>query len=152
NAYAKTKEIRVIAGACNGGAALVIREGSHIRNSGDFKGKKIATPQLGNTQDVMARLWFEDQGLKIGKHNGDLHLIPTSNANQLALFIQNQIDGAWTVEPWVSRLEIQGNGKIYFEEKKLWKETSGKYSTTLLVTTRSLLENQKSLIKKWLEG
>lgn len=154
NAYVKTKgqDVRVISGACNGGAALVVRVGSGIQNDADFKGKTIATPQLGNTQDISARLWLKSKGYQVRLHGGDVHVVPTVNADQLSLFIQKQLDAAWTVEPWVSRLEMQANGKIYLEEKQLWPQTNGKYATTLLATNTKMLQNHAALIKKWLQG
>jgi len=88
NAYAKSKgtDLRVLAGAANGGSALVVRPGANIKTAADLKGKKIATPQLGNTQDVQLRAYLADNGFKISQTGGDAFILPTQNADQLALF------------------------------------------------------------------
>src|SRR6516162_10304192 len=81
NAYAKAQgeEIRMIAGAANGGAALVVQPDAGLKAPGDFKGKKIATPQFGNTQDVACRAWLVAGGLKITQLGGDAQILPTQN-------------------------------------------------------------------------
>ena len=109
NAYAKSRgeEIRIVAGAADGGAALVVQPDSSLRTPADFRGKQIATPQLGNTQDVAARAWLTAGGLQITQTGGDAQVVPTANPDQLALFKSRQIDAVWTVEPWVSRLELE---------------------------------------------
>ena len=119
NAYAKAKgeAVRVIAGAAEGGAALVVQADSTLRTQADFRGRKIATPQLGNTQDVAARSWLTAGGLRITMTGGDAQVVPTENPDQLALFKSRQLDAVWTVEPWVSRLEMEAAGKVLVEEK-----------------------------------
>src|SRR6266404_2143816 len=118
NAYAKSRgeEIRIISGAANGGAALVVPGDSSFKNAADFRGKKIATPQLGNTQDVSCRAWLAAGGLKITQLGGEAQVLPTQNADQLGLFQQKGVDGVWTVEPWASRLEMEAGGKVLVEE------------------------------------
>ena len=88
NAYAKARgeEIRIVAGAANGGAALVVPKETALKTAADFRGKKIATPQLGNTQDVSCRAWLAAGGLKITQLGGDAQVLPTENPDQLALF------------------------------------------------------------------
>jgi ABC-type nitrate/sulfonate/bicarbonate transport systems, periplasmic components len=107
--YAKSQgeEIRIIAGAANGGAALVVQPDANLKAPADFKGKKIATPQLGNTQDISCRAWLTSGGLRITQLGGDAQVLPTQNPDQLSLFQQKKIDAVWTVEPWVSRLETK---------------------------------------------
>ncbi|MGI8601963.1 MAG: ABC transporter substrate-binding protein [Verrucomicrobiales bacterium] len=119
NAYAKSKgrEMRVLAGAANGGAALVVRPDAGIAKGADFRGKKIATPQLGNTQDVQARVWLTEQGLRVTQTGGDAFVIPTANADQLSLFQNKALDAVWTVEPWVTRLETEAGGRIFLEDR-----------------------------------
>lgn len=154
NAYIRMKnqEIQVICGACNNGAALVVRSGSGIETDADFKGKSIATPQIGNTQDVSARAWLKGAGYVVKLKGGDVNVVPTANGDQLRQFLQKHLDGAWTVEPWVTFLEMYGNGKLYFEESALWPQTQGEYATTLLVTKQSVLYRKTSWIKQWLKG
>lgn len=142
NAYAKSKgaEMRVLAGAANGGSALVVRADSGITKPEDFRGKKIATPQLGNTQDVQARAWLADHGLKVTLTGGDATVIPTENSNQLALLQKKDLDAVWTVEPWVSRLELEGGAKVFHEDKET--------SVTLLAASARFLRNSPDLAAK----
>jgi NitT/TauT family transport system substrate-binding protein len=119
NAYVKSKgeEIRVIAGAARGGAALVVQGDGRIAKAADFRGKKVATPQLGNTQDVACRAWLAAQGFHVTTAGGDVTVWPTPNDQQLQLFAKGDLDAAWTVEPWVSRLERDAKAKVFLEEK-----------------------------------
>ena len=114
NAYAKSggEEVRIIAGAAAGGAALVVQPNSGLQQPADFRGKTIATPQLGNTQDVACRAWLSNGGLKITQTGGDAFIVPTPNPDQLSLFQRKKLDAVWTVEPWVSRLEREAGGKV----------------------------------------
>jgi len=143
NAYIRSKgeEIRVIAGSARGGAALLVRPGSGIEKAADFRGKKLATPQLGNTQDVAARAWLVKQGFKVTQMGGEVLVLPTANPDQLSLFQQGKIDAVWTVEPWVSRIEREAGGKIFLEQKDV--------VTTLLVSSVKLLKDQPDLVKKF---
>ncbi|HVV60838.1 MAG TPA: ABC transporter substrate-binding protein [Pseudolabrys sp.] len=143
NAYAKSRgqEVRIVAGAVNGGSALVVQGDSTMKTAADFRGKKIATPQFGNTQDVAARAWLKAGGLKITQSGGDAQVVPTANPDQLGLFKQKQLDAVWTVEPWVSRLEREAGGKILVDDREA--------ITTVLVTRVDLLATQKDLVRKF---
>lgn len=143
NGYLRSlgNEVRVVAGAAYGGAALVVQADGRITKPEDFRGKKIATPQLGGTQDVAARVWFRKQGYKITQIGGDVLVLPTANTDQLDLFVGGLIDGAWTVEPWVSRLELEAKGKIYLEEKDAL--------TTVLAASSKALKEHSGLVKKF---
>jgi len=136
----------VVAGAASGGAGLVLRGDSDIQGEKDFNGKVIATPQLGNTQDLAARAWFADKGYRLKERGGTVALIPLSNPDQLTMFKKKQIDGAWTVEPWVSRLELEGAGRLFLDEKTLWPD--GRYVTTHLVANKSFLTENQELWQK----
>lgn len=146
NAYARSRgaEVRVIAGAVNGGSALVVQGDSTLSKPADFKGKRIATPQFGNTQDVAARAWLVAGGLRITQTGGDAHVVPTSNPDQLSLFQSRQLDAVWTVEPWVSRLESEAGGKILVEQKDA--------ITTILVSSVDFLAKNRDLAKRFVEA
>ncbi len=143
NLYVKTQgdEVRIIAGSANGGAALVVQPDGRLSKPEDFRGKAIATPQLGNTQDVAARAWLQKQGYQITQLGGDVKILPTANPDQLALFSQKKIDGVWTVEPWVSRLELEAKGTIYLEQKDAL--------TTVLTASTRALSQRVELVKKF---
>jgi NitT/TauT family transport system substrate-binding protein len=146
NAYARSRgeEVRIVAGAANGGSALVVQGDSSLRTAADFRGKKIATPQLGNTQDVAARSWLAAGGLRITQTGGDAHVIPTANPDQLLLFRQRQLDAVWTVEPWVSLLEMEASGKVLVQEQDA--------ITTLLVARVEFLRTQRDLVRKFVSA
>lgn len=143
NAYAKARgeDIRIVAGAAEGGAALVVQPDAGLRAPADFRGKKIATPQLGNTQDVAARAWLSAGGLKITLTGGDAQVIPTANPDQFSLFQQRQIDAAWTVEPWVSLLETEAGGKVLVEETDS--------VTTVLAASAKFLGGKRDLARRF---
>ena len=143
NAYFRSQgdEIRVLAGAAEGGAALVVPGDGRIKQPADFKGRRIATPQLGNTQDVAARAWLKKQGFRITLTGGDVLVVPTANPDQIGLFQQGKLDAVWTVEPWVSRLELEAAGKIFLEQTDA--------VTTVLVAGVKLLKTHPELAEKF---
>lgn len=136
----------IVAGAASGGAALVVRADAGIRSDADFHRRTVATPQLGNTQDVAARLWFASRGYTTRERGGDLTILPLANPDQLLMFQKRQIDAAWTVEPWVSRLELEGGGRVFLDEKQLWPD--GRYVTALLAVRRGFLAEHRDLVVK----
>lgn len=142
NAHFKAKgdEIRVISGAANGGAALVVKPDGPIKAAADFRGKRIATPQMGNTQDIACRAWLKSQGFKVTQTGGDVLVVPTANPDQLGVFQSGAVDGVWTVEPWVTRLEKDANAKVFVEDKDC--------ITTWLVSSVKFLNKHKDLAKK----
>src|SRR5437899_7934321 len=106
NAHFKSngEEIRVISGAANGGAALVIKPDGKIKTAADFRGKKIATPQLGNTQDISCRAWLKAQGFKVKQTGGDVIVLPTANPDQLSLLQNGVFNAIYTMVPRVTQL------------------------------------------------
>ena len=142
NAHFKSngEEIRVISGAANAGAALVVKADSPIKAPADFRGKKIATPQLGNTQDISCRAWLKAQGFNVTQTGGDVRVIPTANPDQLALFQSSGVDAVWTVEPWVTRLERDAKARIFLEDKDV--------ITTWLVSSVTFLRQRRDFVKK----
>jgi NitT/TauT family transport system substrate-binding protein len=146
NAYTRANgaEIRLIAGAADGGAGLVVQPDENLKAPADFRGKKVATPQLGNTQDISCRAWLTEGGLRITQLGGDAYVIPTQNPDQLALFKLKKVDAVWTVEPWLSRLEQESAGKVLVDEKDA--------ATTILISSVKFLNQRRELAKKFAQA
>lgn len=142
NAYLRSngEEIRVLAGAAQGGDALVVRNPTWKRPL-DLRGKIICTPQLGNTQDVACRAWFINQGLRVTLTGGAVRVIPMDNPDIFVQFYNGFIDGAWTVEPWVSRLLQEANGHILYSPKDS--------VTTILVSSVRFFRGKPELARKF---
>jgi NitT/TauT family transport system substrate-binding protein len=143
NTYLKAgRELRIIAGAVDGGAVLVVR---NVKAPAELKGKKLATPQLGNTQDIALRHWLKDKGLSIAADKGgDVQVVPMSNPDILGQYLQGAIEGAWVPEPWAARMLAEGGGHILVDERTLWP--GGRFPTTVLVTTKKALETKRERI------
>jgi NitT/TauT family transport system substrate-binding protein len=151
NAYVKSKgdAIRIVAGATSGGAQLVVKPG--IKTANDLRGKTLATPQLGNTQDVALRSWLKRNGLKTDpQKGGDVTIAPGDNATTLELFKSGQIAGAWLPEPWASRLVLDGGGEVLVDEKSLWP--GGQFVTTHLVVATKFLDEHPDTVQRLLEA
>jgi NitT/TauT family transport system substrate-binding protein len=151
NAFAKShgQAIKVISGAASGGASLIVKPS--IKSPVDLRGKKIATPQLGNTQDVALRFWLKQQGFKTDKNGGgDVHIMPQDNSQTLTAFAQGQIDGAWVPEPYASRLMLESKGKKLVDEASLWP--GGKFVVTTLIVRTEFQKKHPDLVKKLLQA
>jgi NitT/TauT family transport system substrate-binding protein len=150
NAFVQSQgAVRIVAGAASGGAFLVVRPG--ITKAADLKGKVLASPQLGNTQDVALRTWLKQHGLKTSVNGGgDTSIRPEDNAVTLQAFEQHQIDGAWVPEPWATRLVTDGGGKVLLDERTLWPR--GRFATTELVVRTDYLKAHADVIQSLLEG
>jgi len=140
--------LRIVAGACSGGAALVVRSDVPVATAADFAGRSLATPQIGNTQDVAARHWLLDHGLDWVERGGAVRVLPLANPDQLTLFLKKELDAAWTVEPWVSRLLLEGGGRVFLDEGSLWPE--GRYVTTHLIVAKRFLDEHPDLVRVWI--
>jgi NitT/TauT family transport system substrate-binding protein len=139
------KGVRVISGAASGGAYLVVKP--EISSAADLKGKTVASPQLGNTQDVALRTWLKKQGLSTDTAGGgDVSVRPQDNATSLASFKAGDIVGAWVPEPWATRLVTEGGGKILVDEASLWPK--GQYVTTQIIVTTSFLKAHPDVVQK----
>lgn len=151
NAWAKShgKAVHIISGAASGGVSLIVKPG--IKGVQDLRGKKIATPQLGNTQDVAIRHWLKQNGLTANKDgSGDVKVVPQENAQTLQTFEQGQIDGAWVPEPFASRLILEGKGRKLLDEKTLWP--GGKFVITNLLVSQKFEKEHPEVVKKLLQG
>jgi NitT/TauT family transport system substrate-binding protein len=145
NAYTQSggDAIRIVSGAASGGAQLVVRDG--ITSPADLKGKTLASPQLGNTQDVALRTWLTAQGLENSVNGGgDVTISPTSNSDILNLFKAGKLDGAWVPEPYASRLVLEDGGHVLVDEKDLWPQ--GQFVTTHLVVRTEYLQQHPDTV------
>jgi NitT/TauT family transport system substrate-binding protein len=143
------KGVKVVSGAASGGAYFVVKPS--ITSAADLKGKTLATPQLGNTQDVALRNWLKSKGLQTATAGGgDVKIVPQDNATSLASFQAGSIDGAWVPEPWATRLVNEGGGKILVNEADLWPQ--GQYVTTQLIATTDFLKDHRDVVQKLVNG
>jgi NitT/TauT family transport system substrate-binding protein len=150
NAWAQSKgqAVKIVAGAASGGVFFVTKP--EITKPEDLRGKTIATPQLGNTQDVALRYWLKSKGFATTKDGGgDVHVKPQDNSVTVDTFKSGAIDGAWVPEPTASRLVAAG-GKVLVDERDLWP--GGKFVITHLLVSTKFLNEHRDVVKKLIEG
>lgn len=152
NGYVRSngEALRVVAGSASGGASLIVRNDAGIQGPQDFHGKRVASPQFGNTQDVALRNWLKKNGLKTNDKGGDVQIIPMANPDQLTLFLKKDLDAAWAPEPWATRLIHEGNGKLLVDERSLWP--NGQFVIGLLVVNTKFLKAHPDLVKNWIRA
>lgn len=157
NSFVKSKgeSINIIAGAAAGGAQLVVRP--DITLPAELRGKTLASPQLGGTQDVALRAWLGKQGFNTSPGGGgDVTINPTENAQTLKLFQDGKLDGAWLPEPWASRLVLQAGAKVLVDEKDLWDGSltgkPGEFPTTVLIVNKKFAAQHPATVKALLKG
>ena len=125
--------------------------GARVTGPADLRGKQIASPQLGGTQDVALRTWLGEQGLKTDTSGGgDVSVVPQENAQTLERFREGKLAGAWVPEPWASRLVLEGGGKVLVDERDLWP--GKQYTTTVLLVRREFLQQHPERVEALLRG
>jgi NitT/TauT family transport system substrate-binding protein len=150
NAWQKSQgqAIRIISGAASGGASLVVKKG--ITSVAALKGRTLATPQLGNTQDVALRYYLLEHGLTTNTAGGgEVHIKPQTNSITVQEFESGQIDGGWLPEPYATEL-VQAGGTRLVDERSLWP--NGQFATTLLVVRTAFLQQHPAVVAKLLKG
>jgi NitT/TauT family transport system substrate-binding protein len=157
NSFVKSQgqSVRIIAGAAAGGAQLVVKP--DINSAADLRGKTLASPQLGGTQDVALRAWLASEGYQTNVDgSGDVAINPTENAQTLKLFQDGKLDGAWLPEPWASRLVLQAGAKVLVDEKDLWDGAltgkPGEFPTTILIVNKKFAADHPDTVKALLKG
>ncbi|MGB7559339.1 MAG: ABC transporter substrate-binding protein [Nitrososphaeraceae archaeon] len=143
--------LRIISGATSGGASFVVRNDSGINSVKDLGGKKYASPQLGNTQDVALRKFLSDNGFKTIQQGGNVTVVPVAPADILTLMLKKDIDGAWVPEPWATRLVKEANGKILVDERELWPP-DGKFVTANIIARTDYLNENPDIIERLLQA
>jgi len=152
NGYVQShgEALRIISGAASGGAVFVVRNDSGINSPEDFAGKKFASPQLGNTQDVALRKYLLENGHKTKDKGGDVEVLPAKNADIVTLMIKKEIDGAWVPEPWGAKLIKDANARIFLDERQLWP--NGDFVTSNIIVRTDYLKNNPETIKRLLQA
>lgn len=150
NAYIRSdgEAIRILAGATAGGAYFVVQP--DVDNVQDLRGERLATPQLGNTQDTALRSWLGEQGLETQGNDPEVEILPQDNSRTLETFRTREIAGAWVPEPWASRLVVEAGGRVLVDERDLWP--GGQYSTTLLIVRTDFLEEQPDVVRALIQA
>jgi NitT/TauT family transport system substrate-binding protein len=143
--------LRIVAGDVLGGAELVVSPAAGISTASDLRGKRIATPQLGNTQDVALRVYLAANGIHTTvQGGGDATIVNADNSTIVTLFQQRQIDAAWVPEPYASKIVDEAGGKVLVNEASLWP--NGKFPTTMLVASTSFLQAHPDVVSHFLKG
>ncbi|WP_447040708.1 aliphatic sulfonate ABC transporter substrate-binding protein [Streptomyces sp. DSM 118878] len=152
NGYTKSrgKNLRIIGGSASGGVKLVVNP-KKITSQSDVKGKKIATPQLGNTQDVAFLNWIAEKGWKVDAQSGqgDVSVVRTDNKITPDAYRSGSIDGAWVPEPTASKLVAEG-GKVLLDEADLWPDK--KFVITNIIVRQEFLEEHPKVVEAVLRG
>lgn len=150
NAFAKSKgeAVRLVAGATEGGAQLVVKP--EITSADQLKGRTIATPQAGNTQDIALKKWLPENGLAIGQGPDAVTIANLDNPRTLDSFKTGTVDGGWLPEPWSSRLVLEAGAKVLLDERTLWP--GGRFPTTVLIVRTDFLKQYPGTVRALLRG
>lgn len=146
----ENKNVRILAGAASGGASFIVHPNSEINSVSDFAGKKIAAPQIGNTQDVSLRNYLSENGLKSAEKGGNVIVYNIPNPDIYTLFVKGEVDGAWVAEPWATILETELDGKRLFHEEELWPDKE--FVSVLLIGNVDYIEKNKTTISNFLNA
>ena len=144
------KDIKILSGAASGGASFIIQPNSGLESLENFDGKRIASPQISNSQDVSLRHYLESHGLKSVEKGGTVFVLNISNPDIYTLFAKGDIDGAWVPEPWATILVEELDGIRLFNEEKLWPNEE--FASVLLIVRTEYLENNPETVQKWVES
>ena len=142
--------MKILSGAASGGASFIVHPNSEINSVEDFPGKKIAAPQIGNTQDVSLRNHLSENGLSTVEKGGSVVIFNISNPDIYTLFVKGEIDAAWVAEPWATILVQELDGKRLFFEEEIWPNKQ--FASVLLIGRTDYIDNNPQIIKKWIES
>ena len=146
----QNNNVKILSGAASGGASFIVHPDSEINSASDFSGKKIAAPQIGNTQDVSLRNYLSENNLRPAEKGGSVIVYNISNPDIYTLFVKGDIDGAWVAEPWATILESELDGKRLFYEEELWPENE--FASVLLIGNVNYIEKNKKAIQNFLSA
>ena len=144
------KDLKILASAANGGASFIIQKNSGLESIENYSGKRVAAPQISNTQDVSLRHYLAQNGLTPAEKGGDVFVLNIANPDIYTLFAKGDIDGAWVPEPWATMLVEELDGVRLFDENEIWPEN--KFSSVLLIGRSDYIEKNPEVIKKWINA
>ena len=144
----ENNNVRILSGAASGGASFIVHPNSEINFASDFVGKKIAAPQIGNTQDVSLRNYLSENNLKTAEKGGSVIVYNIANPDIYTLFVKGDIDGAWVAEPWATILETELGGHRLFVEDDLWPDKQ--FASVLLIANIDYVEKNPEIISNFL--
>jgi NitT/TauT family transport system substrate-binding protein len=152
NGFLKSEkhDVVILSGAASGGASFIVHPNSQIISADDFAGKRIAAPQIGNTQDVSLRNYLSENGLKPYEKGGSVVVLNIPNPDIYTLFTKGEIDAAWVPEPWATILVQELDGKRLFYEEELWPEN--KFASVLLIGRQEYVTENPEVVTKWLDS
>lgn len=143
-------DVKIISNTTNAGAVLLIRKDSNIQSVKDLAGKKIAVPQLGNTQHLCLLHLLSENGLKTTDKGGDVTVNASSNADILNLMDNGSVDAAVVPEPWGTTIEKNGNAEILLDYDELFLE--GEYPTAVVVASQDFIDAHPDLVSDFLKA
>ncbi len=152
NGFLKSENhnVKILSGAASGGVSFVVHPDSKINSASDFTEKRIAAPQIGNSQDVSLRNYLAENGLKPAEKGGSVVVLNIPNPDIYTLFTKGEIDAAWVSEPWASILVQELGGKRLFQEEELWPEN--KFASVVLIGREEFVKENSLIVQKWLES
>ena len=143
-------DVKILAGAASGGASFIVQPDSGLDSIENFDGKRIASPQISNSQDVSLRHYLTSNNLQSVEKGGTVFVLNISNPDIYTLFAKDEIDGAWLPEPWATMLVEELDGVRLFNEEKLWP--NGEFASVLLIARTDYLEDNPELVKNWIKS
>ncbi len=146
----ENKGIKILSGAASGGASFIVHPDSSISSVQDFPGKRIAAPQIGNSQDISLRTYLSENGLKTAEKGGSVVVFNIPNPDIYTLFVKGEIDAAWVPEPWATILVNELGGKRLFYEEELWPNKQ--FASVLLIGRSDFIEKHPQIIQNWISS
>jgi NitT/TauT family transport system substrate-binding protein len=146
----ENRDVVILSGAASGGASFIVHPNSTINSVENFGGKRIAAPQIGNSQDISLRNYLSENQLKSYEKGGSVIILNIQNPDIYTLFAKGDLDAAWVPEPWATILIKDLGGKRLFFEEELWPE--GKFASVLLIGRQEYVTEHPEIVTKWLES
>ena len=143
-------DVKILSGSASGGVSFIVRPDSKINSAADFNGKRIAAPQIGNSQDISLRTYLSENGLKPAEKGGSVVILNVPNSDIYTLFTKGDIDAAWVAEPTATLLVQKLNGTRLFNEKDLWPKHQ--FASVLLIAREDYVNQHPDVIHRWLEA